>query len=75
MTAYFTYRKVAYRVTGWLWADDGAANSLIVRREDGRPIRGARMHPGMIQTGLSDALERVAKDALEREREREKHER
>lgn len=68
MRAAFTWRAVSYEASGWLWADDGAENGLIVSRPDGRPIRGARMHPGMVQTGLSRGLERAAERALNRER-------
>jgi hypothetical protein len=66
--ASFTYRGVTYRVSGWLWSSDGASNGLIVSRDDGRPIRGAKMHPGMVQTGLSRHLERAAERALEKQR-------
>ncbi len=71
MIAYFAWRGVEYRVSGWLWSDDGAGNGILVSREDGRPIRGATTHAGMVQTGLSRGLTRAAEDALERERERE----
>lgn len=72
MVATFTYRGVSYTVSGWLWSQDGASNSMIVAREDGRPIRGASMHLGMVQLGLSAALERAARQALEAERARER---
>ncbi len=65
MTAQFMYRGRKYRVDGWLWADDGASNGMIISRCDDLPIRGARMHPSMIQTGLSKALEAAAVKALE----------
>lgn len=65
MIAEFTWRGVKYEASGWLWSNDGAGNSLIVNRVDGRPIRGASMHPGMVQIGLSQGLERAAKRALE----------
>jgi hypothetical protein len=65
MRAQFTFRNVAYEASGWLWADVGAANGLRVTRVDGRPIRGVREHAGMVQTGLSRALERAATNALE----------
>jgi hypothetical protein len=71
MIANFSYRGVEYQVSGWLWAADGASNGTIVRRDDGRKIRGAKMHPGMIQTGISRSLERAAERALETERARE----
>lgn len=68
MIAYFEWRGVEYRVSGWIWSPDGAGNGIIVDRTDDRPIRGARMHPGMVQLGLSRGLERAAERALERER-------
>lgn len=70
MQAFFSWRGVDYRVSGWLWSADGAHNGLIVTRRDGHRIRGATMHPGMVQLGISDGLERAAKRALEAERER-----
>lgn len=70
MTAQFRWRGVEYQARGWLWSDDGGRNYLIVRRVDGRPIRGVTMHPGMVQLGLSDGLERAARRALETERRR-----
>ena len=71
MIAYFHWRGIEYRVSGWLWASDGASNGLIVSREDGRAIRGAKMHPGMVQTGISGGLSRAATRALRLERARE----
>ena len=65
MTAYFNYRNVAYTVVGHLWSSDGASNNMIVSRDDGRPIRGAEMHPGMVQTGLSGQLTARAEKALQ----------
>ena len=69
MTATFRYRGVEYFVSGWLWSHDGAHNGLIVSRDDGRSIRGATMHPGMVQLGLSRSLERHAERALNEARE------
>lgn len=68
MIAYFFWRGVEYQATGWLWAADGAGNGVIVSRDDGRDIRGAKMHPGMIQTGISRGLLRAAERALEAKR-------
>lgn len=65
----FSWRGVEYTVSGWLWSNDGDRNGMIVRRTDGKPIRGARIHPGMIQTGLSNGLERAARNALETARD------
>lgn len=62
----FTYRGVEYTVSGWLWGEDPG---MIVRRDDGKPIRGVTMHPGMVQIGRSDSLDRHATRALERERD------
>lgn len=71
MIAYFAWRGVEYRVSGWLWSSDGVGNGLIVKREDGRAIRGATMHPGMVQLGISRGLTRAAENALEDERARQ----
>lgn len=68
MIAAFRYRGVDYTVSGWLWSADGAGNGMIVRREDGRAIRGTSMHESMVQLGLSDGLDRAAKRALDVER-------
>lgn len=61
----FVYRGVPYTVSGWLWSDDGDRNGIIVHRLDGKPIRGAKIHPGMIQIGLSQGLEDAATQALQ----------
>lgn len=71
MRTEFAYRGVEYEVSGWLWSDDGANNGMIVSRADGRKIRGTSIHPGMIQIGRSDALDRAARRALELARVRE----
>ena len=62
MNAEFTYRGVAYSVSGWMTGSEG--DGMIIRRADGAPIKGAKMHPGMVQTGCSAALERAAAKAL-----------
>jgi hypothetical protein len=72
VNASFSWRGVDYEVSGWLWSDDGDRNGMIVRRADGAPIRGVKMHPGMIQTGRSDGLDRAARRALESAREAER---
>lgn len=72
MQAYFTWRGVEYTVSGWLWSNDGANNGIIVSRDDGREIRGARMCPGMVQLGLSRGLERAAERALRAARDAER---
>lgn len=65
----FEYRGVEYSVSGWLWSNDGDQNGIIVNRLDGKPIRGAKIHPGMVQLGLSPSLEAAAEDALQRANE------
>lgn len=62
--AYFSHRNIRYTVSGWLWSPDGAENGLIIRREDGQPVEGAQMHPGQVQTGVPEVLERAAARAL-----------
>lgn len=69
MTSFFTWRGVDYRVDGWIWGNN-EGNGLIVSRDDGRAIRGAKMHPGMVQTGISNGLDRAARRALQDERTR-----
>lgn len=62
------YRGVEYMVIGHLsprWADQGG-DGVIVSRADGRPIRGSRMEPGMVQTGISATLTRIAETAIRR---------
>ena len=71
MTARFMFRGVAYMVTGTVVSRDGACYGAIVSRVDGRPIRGARMRPGMLQVGLSRGLERAADAALWRHADEE----
>lgn len=68
--ATFIYRGVKYSVSGHLWSSDGDQNGMIVTREDGRPIRSAKMLPGMIQVGLSSGLARHAELALQAEHDR-----
>jgi hypothetical protein len=72
MATYFSFGGVEYRVSGGFrgagGAGDGGGDGMIVSREDGTPIPGAEMHPGMVQTGLPVALERAAKSALGRAR-------
>lgn len=72
MIAHFAWRGVEYRVSGWIWSSDGDRNGIIVSRTDGSEIRGAKMHPGMVQLGLSRGLEQAAIRALQSERERER---
>lgn len=67
MIAYFEYRGVSYRVSGPKSPKD--LRGFIVSREDGREIRGAKMHPGMVQTGLPNRLWVLAGLALEAKRE------
>lgn len=69
MFAEFSFRNVSYTVSGWLWSSDGERNGMIISRADGAKIRGAKMHPGMIQTGTSAGLERAAERALNAARE------
>jgi hypothetical protein len=70
-TARFAYRGQTYVVSGHIWASDGAANGMYIEREDGQKIRGVKMLPGMVETGHSRTLERLATLALEAARERE----
>lgn len=65
----FRWRGRTYYVTGGWDSESGSyggptALSCIVTREDGLYPRGSKMHPGMIQTGLSRGLEQRAKEAL-----------
>ena len=63
----FTFRGVEYTVTGRVSRDpmrDQGSDGIRIKRADGRPIRGAKMCPGMVQVGLSKTLERLAKDAM-----------
>lgn len=62
MTASFTFRGVAYEVSGWMTGSE--SDGKIISRADGLPIKGAKMHPGMIQTGCSASLERAADRAM-----------
>lgn len=73
MTAYFTHRNIKYRVSGWLWSQDGAQNGMIITRMDGKPIRGSKIVSGMIQIGIKKQLEEKAEEALNDAREKEVH--
>ena len=63
-TAFFTRDGIEYRAHGAMGGADAAQNGLIVKRLDGRPLAGAQMQPGMVQTGVSDSLRRAALAAL-----------
>lgn len=72
MQAEFKHGGVEYRVSGHLWAADGAANSMLIYRQDGRAIPGEKWWPGHVQTGVPDAIEKAAERALEAARRRAK---
>lgn len=74
MSASFRWRGIDYGVSGWLWSSDGDRNGMIICRDDGRSIRGARMHPGMVQTGISRMLAGAARRALQASRRAEQAE-
>ena len=61
--AYFSYRRADYVVVGYLGLGEDC--DMIVRRQDGRAIRGAVLRPGMIQVGISRGLTIAAYRALD----------
>ena len=65
-TANITYRGIDYSVIGHISpaGRDHGGDGIIVRRCDGRPIRGTKMLPGQLQTGVSDQLVRLAEAAI-----------
>lgn len=72
--ANFMYRGKEYTVCGHISPrfDDRAGDGIIVDRADGTRPRGSKMHPGMVQTGLSRSLERAAERAIEAAQEAER---
>lgn len=67
--AEFEWRGRSYIVSGGWDSESGSyagptALSYRVECADGLAPRGSRMHPGMVQTGLSRGLERRAEAAL-----------
>lgn len=68
-TATMTWRGCDYEVVGGMDGDSGSfagadAASCIIRRVDGRQMRGVRMLSGMVQVGVSRGLRLAAIRAL-----------
>jgi len=63
--AEFVWRSVSYTVTVVGRGEWSNNDELHVERDDGMKIRGSKMGLGMVQTGISEGLERAARRALD----------